>query len=128
MPTKKKPSALRAIVGESIQVRGDGENSLIVPLTADGNKMANMVMAAKMRLIMDGSLKKYTEQDALLTPKEIKDLADAAKSIASFSAEVYQGGDTNSGRKAPKDDGRTVIDVPQWNIQPAEKTEEPKKE
>ncbi len=92
----KKPqsTSLSKLIGKSIVVK-DGENDadgIIVPMGPEENRMANMLLAAQMRQVIREMMKRYKERDALLTPKELKDLADSAKILTEFSGNVYSGG------------------------------------
>lgn len=51
----------------------------------------NTVLAAQMRALIQEMIKKYKDGDSTLTPKELNDLASAAKNTAAFSNEVYAG-------------------------------------
>lgn len=90
MEPKKKKSAgtLARIIGSSVMVKTEG-GDVLVPTGPSENKIANMILASQMRHMIQAALKTYSDKQATLTPKEIKDMADAAKAVASFSAEVY---------------------------------------
>ncbi len=44
-----------------------------------------------MRNLIQEQIKKYKDGDSTLTPKELADLAKAARDTAAFSAEVFEG-------------------------------------
>jgi hypothetical protein len=106
MEPKKKKSAgtLARIIGSSVMVKTEG-GDVLVPTGPSENKIANMILASQMRHMIQAALKTYSEKQATLTPKEIKDMADAAKAVASFSAEVYA---TSDGLVEKDNDPRVV--------------------
>lgn len=75
------PNAVKMTVGGS-EIR--------VASNKDENAVMNMIVVSQMRNLIQENIKKYKEQDIQLTPKELKELADAAKSIADFSLNVYK--------------------------------------
>ncbi len=70
-------------------------NGLEVRVAADKgeNMVMNMLMASHMRAVFQATIKKYQEQDSFMSPKELKDLTEAAANIAKFSGEVYAASD-----------------------------------
>jgi predicted DNA-binding transcriptional regulator YafY len=52
-----------------------------------------MVMAAQIRNLIQRTLKAYKDKEIMPTPKELKEIAEAARNAAEFSGEIYKGAD-----------------------------------
>jgi hypothetical protein len=98
---KNSRSALTRLTPNSVDMKIDGQD-IRVATDSSENRIMNMVMASQMRSLIQQSLKKFAEQDVTLTPKEIRDMAEAAKSVAAFSAEVYSVGEGIDVNKSEK--------------------------
>lgn len=100
---KKTARALANLVPNAFKVDIDG-NEVFVASNREENSMLNMVVAARMRALLETTLKKYKEKDVVMSPKELKDFTDAAKNIAEFSDVIYAGSDplTDKGPEGPK--------------------------
>jgi len=85
---KKGSSALTRLV-PSTTVRIDGHD-VMVPNGVSENANANRLLASQMRDLFQRQLKKYKDGDVGMTPKELKELSDAARNIAEFSGIVYK--------------------------------------
>jgi hypothetical protein len=96
---KKKPSALDRLTPNAITILIKGEE-IVVPSNRDENTIMSMVLASQVRTLLQASIKKYKDDDTTLTPKELRDLAGAARDIATFAAEVYAAAEPIS--QAPK--------------------------
>jgi len=81
-------------IGPSVTIKTSATESVIVPSEKAGNRVANMILAAKIRALIESSITTYKDKDMLPTPKDLKDLAEAAKSLHQFSGEVYKEDDT----------------------------------
>lgn len=92
---KKSKLALARLIPDSALVKDSDGTNLTVPLNADGNRIMGMIMAAKMRAMLERTLKAVKDEDARLTPKELADLASAASKIEQFAGEVYKGSDVS---------------------------------
>lgn len=92
--------ALVALIPNATKVEVDGKE-LLIPGNADENKILDQVVAAQIRGIIQDSIQRYNDKEAILTPKELKDLADAGRSLAQFSAEVYKEFGANKPPAAP---------------------------
>ncbi len=88
---KKKSAALARIV-ESIEITSDDGTKLLVPVSAEANATLNKIMASQMRALIQKSMEKFADQDHM-TPKELKELTEAARNVAEFSGEVYKAGE-----------------------------------
>ncbi len=88
----KKSSAMARLV-TSIEVKQPDGSLISVPVSAEDNTKANKIMASKMRSMFESTMKKYQDAEQTLTPKELKEMADAARAIAEFSGEIYKSGD-----------------------------------
>lgn len=89
---KKSKTELARLMPNSELVTIDGKE-IRVAMDKTENTVHNMVLAAQMRSLLQEQIKKYQEDDIKFTPKEIKELTEAAKNIAQFSGEIYQGSD-----------------------------------
>src|SRR6476660_1772740 len=102
---KKENSASLARIVRSLEVTIDGE-TIRVPVGKEENRIASMVSAAQMRDLIQSQMKKYKEGEIQLTPKELKDLAEALHTVAKFSGEVYASEDdiAQDGEDTKKED------------------------
>src|SRR6478736_5785099 len=82
--------SINDLIGNQIAVKESNGDTLIIPSDKAGNRVANMILAAQIRSLIQGYIKTYKEKDMLPTPKDLKDLAEAAKSLHNFSGEVYR--------------------------------------
>lgn len=93
MAKKPTTTSLAKLIGNSIVVKDNDESEgIVVPMGPEQNRMANMLLAAQMRQMIRDMMKRYKEKDATLTPKELKDLAESARTLAEFSGTIYTGG------------------------------------
>lgn len=81
---------MQDLIGTSIDIKLPDGAVVIVPSEKSGNRAANMILAAQLRHLIQNSIKTYREKDMLATPKDLKDLAEAAKSLHQFSGDVYR--------------------------------------
>lgn len=89
---KKKSSALARLV-QSIEITNADGTTTMVPISADDNATANKILASQMRNLIQQSIEKFGNMDHM-SPKELKDLTEAARNIAEFSGEVYKAGES----------------------------------
>lgn len=87
-----KPTSLSRLIPKSIQVKTD-DGSIVLAGNAEENKILNYLLAAQIRDLMEHTLKKYKDGEVRFTPREMKELAEAGRILAEFSAEVYKGGE-----------------------------------
>lgn len=94
---KAKPSGANSVkgtmqdlIGSSVDIKLPDGGVVIVPTERSGNRVANMILAAQIRHLIQDSIKTYKDKEMLPTPKDLKDLAEAAKSLHQFSGEVYK--------------------------------------
>jgi lipopolysaccharide export LptBFGC system permease protein LptF len=102
---KASSGALADLIGNSVSIQLADGSTVLVPVDRQGNRIANMVVAAEVRHLLQNSIKTYRDKDMLPTPKDLKDLAEAAKSLSQFSGEIYKEDDAplqESPRKAEK--------------------------
>lgn len=92
MAKQKKSSALARLV-DSIEIKNADGSTTLVPVSKADNDTANKILASQMRSLLQKSIVKFGDL-ALMTPKELKELAEAARSVAEFSGEVYKSGDS----------------------------------
>ena len=88
----KKKSSTLARLFTSIEVKHPDGTSMLVPVTAEDNTIANKILASQMRDLISRSIAKFGSLD-MMTPKELKEITEAARNIAEFSGEVYKSGD-----------------------------------
>lgn len=85
---KKPPTTISSFVPKSFTISHAGE-SVMVPHDAYENALLNMFLAARLRATLEHHMNEYKKDEKILSPKELRDLAGAARDIAAFSAEVY---------------------------------------
>ena len=73
---------------EAVSVPFNGE-TVLVPTNRDQNTLANQLVAAQIRHQIQKQLKKIEDGDTMLTPRELRDLTEAASKLAEFSGTVY---------------------------------------
>lgn len=114
---KKKSAALARLV-ESIEITNPDGTKLLVPVSAEANATLNKIMASQMRALIQKSMEKFANQDHM-TPKELKELTEAARNVAEFSGEVYKAGEeiNEPGEKKVEPTG-DVIDFSGLKSQP----------
>lgn len=135
MAKKASQSALARLAPNLIEIKNPDGSVIQVPANSEENKILGMLLAAKMRACFEDHLKKYREADAVLSTKELKDLAEAFAKITEASGSIYEKGSDeilNQSKKAePKVVAGTeevrfdsLIDV-KTNDNPAGKTGTP---
>lgn len=87
----KKSSALARIV-QCIEITNKDGTTTLVPVSKEDNARANKVLASQIRALIQANIASY--QGKIMLPKELKEIADAAKTIADFSGEVYKDNET----------------------------------
>lgn len=92
MAKQKKSSALARLV-DSIEIKNSDGSTTMVPVSAEDNATANKILASQMRNLIQKSIVKFGDL-ALMTPKELKELAEAARNVAELSGEVYKSGES----------------------------------
>lgn len=88
MAKGKNRSIIANLVPNSFEVSINGREVRIAA-SKEENTILNMITAGQMRALLQEHVKKYQDTESTLTPKELRDLAAAARDIATFSAEVY---------------------------------------
>lgn len=96
-PKQTKPdklSSLMKYVEVILPQNNGGEAEIVrVPVNGKENRVANQIMAARMRHVIESHLDTYRGDGTKLTPAEIRQLTQAAADVAKFSGEVYPEGD-----------------------------------
>ncbi len=125
---KKKSAALARLV-ESIEITGDDGTKLMVPVSAEANATLNKIMASQMRALIQKSMEKFADQEHM-TPKELKELTEAARNVAEFSGEVYKAGEeiNEPGEKKVEAIPADIIDFSKLKSQPRHDKDQEKKE
>lgn len=89
---RRTSTTLSRLTPNAIEVK-QGEETIIVATTQDENKILNYFLAAKIRALIEANLQRYKDGETTLTPRELKDVADAGRSLAEFSATLYKESD-----------------------------------
>lgn len=96
---KKKPNLslakaasgnLADLIGNSMSITLPNGGTVLVPADRLGNKIANAVVAANVRQVLEEAIKRYRDKEMLPTPKDLRDLAEAAAALARFSGDIYK--------------------------------------
>lgn len=90
----KEVQDIEKIVGSSVRVDDGLGGTFLVPSGPQENRTSNQILAAQLRHYIQQTLKRYKDGDKLLTPAELRQLAEAAKIVAQFSGEVYKDGES----------------------------------
>lgn len=115
----KGKSTESSLLPNATHVVIDG-NTLIVPFDKNENANANKILAAQLRQTLQIALKAYKDGEQTLTPKEINDLATAAKTISQMSKDVYE---TSEPISAPKPQVDAEVQVDEVDFSAEQKTE-----
>lgn len=86
---KRISTELAKLIPDSIEIK-DGEDIIRVAGNAEENRILNYLLAAQIRSLIERNVKKFAELESPLTPRELKEIADAGRSLAEFSAEIYK--------------------------------------
>ena len=81
---------LSKLVPESVSISIEGSSPVLVATTARENRFLNYFIAAQIRDMIQRSIAANRDKDNVATPKELRDLAEAGRALAQFSAELYQ--------------------------------------
>src|SRR5688572_13058816 len=106
---KSKSNALALLTPNSFVVTLNGE-TITVAGDKNENAILNMFLAARLRNTLEKHMDTYKADEKILSPKELRDLAGAARDIAAFSAEVYATQDPISPNTEKKADATTDDD------------------
>jgi hypothetical protein len=87
----KKSSALSRLI-TSIEVK-DENGTLSVPVSKESNSLANKVLITRIRTMIEESIKEWKMKGLSLTPKELRELAGAARDVADSSNLIYGDGE-----------------------------------
>lgn len=74
----------------ALVIRRETGEKILVPLEAKDNRHANMVVASMMRELVKTNIDIYKASGEALKPKELADLATAAKLAAELSYKAYE--------------------------------------
>jgi hypothetical protein len=85
---KSKKLAIGSLTPNSFLVNIGG-TEVRVPKDKFENALMNMCLSARLRTVLEQHMDEYKKDEKILSPKELRDLAGAARDIAAFSAEVY---------------------------------------
>jgi hypothetical protein len=87
-----KSRELASLTPNAKEFKVDGQ-TIVVAFNGDENRILGFIVAAQIRSIIQKSLKRYSESEAPLSAKELKDIAEAGRTLAEFSAKLYEGSD-----------------------------------
>lgn len=111
MSKTKASTQLASLVPNAIRVKNDDGEEVFVASDRAENKLLSMVVAAQMRALLQTSMKTYNEKGMTPTPKELKELTEAARNIAEMSDAIYVGTDGLPEKKDPKNvTGSSMLD------------------
>jgi hypothetical protein len=89
MANRKLTTTLARLIPHSLEVKS-GDETVVVAGNSEENRILNYFLAAKIRALLESNIAKYKDAETTLTPRELKDLADAGRSLSEFSATLYQ--------------------------------------
>ena len=84
-----KGQELTSLLPKTVEIKADGI-TVRVAGNAQENTIMNYFMLAQVRALIQENVKRYMEKDITVTPKELKDLVEAAKGLAESSTSVYK--------------------------------------
>jgi hypothetical protein len=84
-----KNSALAKIAPNVKVITTDDGTDIVLAGDAAENKILNYLMFAQVRALIQQNIARYADKD-IITPKELKDLVEAAKGLAESSTTLYQ--------------------------------------
>lgn len=121
MAKGKKSGALARLVS-SIEINNPDGTVTHVPISAEDNSTANKILASQMRELISKSIHKFGGLD-VMTPKELKELTEAARNVAEFSGEVYKSGESiETGEKRAEPVLEDVLDFSKLKGQKSSET------
>lgn len=117
MAANKKNSSLTKLTPNSVDVKV-GDETIRVATDAAENKVMNMILMSQMRAYLQNQLQIYSQEGIKFTPKELKDLASAARDIAEGSELVYTKGEINEGdeKEADKTKEEEIVDLSEIGV------------
>lgn len=86
---------------DAVIVRRLQGDDLLVPMSAEGVKNANIITAELCRDLLEKTIDRYKEQDKTPTSKELGELVNAGKAVMEMAGRAHEGGELN----APGPDG-----------------------
>jgi hypothetical protein len=86
--TPKYEGMLTKLTPKSIVIAMDG-NEIRVAGDAQENSMLSKIMASQLRSLFHTTMRQYQSDEVKFTPKELRDIAEAGKSIADLCGTVY---------------------------------------
>ncbi len=95
---KRGRSSINALTPNALAVTINGKELRVASNKAENNMM-NMIVMAQMRHMIQNHLKRYEDEERLLTPKEVKDMADAIKAMAGASQDIYSLGENDAPKR-----------------------------
>lgn len=122
---KNQDAIIKRLAPNAIRGKVDGHD-LIVPATKEENIIFSMILAAQMRTLVQEHIKKYKDGEVQLTPKELKDLSEAARNAAAFAADVYNVAEPiNKNEKIAEKADAEIVDFSKLSTQKENKDNAP---
>lgn len=122
---KKGKEALKALLPNAVEIKIDGMDVRVATNKSE-NQIMNMMLASQMRSLIHQTIKNYKDDEVKLSPKELKDLSDAARNVAQFSAEIYL--DPAADIKPPERNAEKPDDIDFSKLKPINVETEEKKD
>ena len=88
--SRKEKLAFTRLVPGAIKVEIGG-TEVRIAVSPEENQLLNAILAAQGRALIHREIKKWRDQDATMTPKDLKDLMSSIKDSIETSDNVYKG-------------------------------------
>jgi hypothetical protein len=88
-PKEHKKTRALATFADVLIVKKDNLD-VSVPTSSDANKALNCLLVSQMRHMMHENLKLIRDREAIITPREMKDLIDAMAALTKASSDAYE--------------------------------------
>jgi hypothetical protein len=106
-PPPKKRKQHEKEFTDAVVVRRIDKSELLVPLTAEGARNANLITAEMARDLVEKTIQIHMDKDTPPTPKELADLTAAAKNVAEMAMKAH--GAAANPSAAPEGSSLTAI-------------------
>lgn len=88
-PPPKKRKQHEKQFTDAVVVRRMDKRELLVPLTAEGARNANLITAELARDLVEKAIQSHLDKETSPTPKELSDLTAAAKNVAEMAMKAH---------------------------------------
>lgn len=96
---KRVVTELSRLTPKSISVKTE-KGTIILAGDADENRILNYLLAAKIRAFIEENLERYQAAESQASPKDLKDIVEAARGLFESTAELYKGGEPVTNERA----------------------------